>query len=127
MVVRSMVCAFVPSDYNASSKSEDDDLDDVINAVSSLYVAYDDDDKKKRQVTDVKGTALKVVHGSAIVPQESIVKVATISIHRESQMNWEEKGPFLVQGPLLNDLKGSSNSPMFILQNPFIFKILSLG
>lgn len=88
MVVRSTVDAFLPSDND--SKSEED-LDDVINAISSLNVARD----KKEQVTDVEGTALKVIHSGELVPQESIVEVATISIYRESQLNWDEKGPQL--------------------------------
>ncbi|KAK2465268.1 hypothetical protein APHAL10511_002622 [Amanita phalloides] len=85
MVVRSTVDAFIPVKQNKS------DIDDIVSALSSLNVTQ----SKPEAATRVKNSSLEVIRLGKEVPQESIVEVATISKARESQLDWQEKGPQL--------------------------------
>lgn len=85
MVVRSTVDAFIPA------KSTKPDIDDVIDALSSLGVSQ----AKTESAEQVANSPLKYVRFGTQVPQESIIEVATISKARESQLDWQEKGPQL--------------------------------
>ncbi|KAF8349372.1 hypothetical protein F5887DRAFT_1156477 [Amanita rubescens] len=85
MVVRSTVDAFIPA------KSSKPDIDDVISALSSLGVSQ----PKTESAKQVANSPLKYIRFGKQVPQESIIEVATISKARESQLDWQEKGPQL--------------------------------
>lgn len=65
-------------------------VDDVADGIASLNVS-----KERAQATPVKGTSLHVIPFGEIVPQESIIEIATISKAREDQLDWDEKTPQL--------------------------------
>jgi hypothetical protein len=85
MIVRSTVDAFIPK------KSSKPDIDDIISGLSSLDVSQ----PKTESAKQVANTRLRVVRFGTQLPQESIIEVATISKFRESQLDWQEKGPQL--------------------------------
>ncbi|KAM6494253.1 hypothetical protein JOM56_010614 [Amanita muscaria] len=65
-------------------------VDDVADGIASLNVS-----KERAQATPVKGTSLHIIPFGEIVPQESILEIATISKAREDQLDWDEKTPQL--------------------------------
>ncbi|KAK2465269.1 hypothetical protein APHAL10511_002623 [Amanita phalloides] len=84
VVLRSTVDAFIPT-------SNSTNVDDIVDIFSSLDISQ----QTSSSAEQVKNLPLEVVHFGAKVPQESIVKIATISKTRESQLDWKEKGPQL--------------------------------
>ena len=85
MVVRSTVDAFI------STKSSKPSIDDIISGLSSLDVSQ----PKLESGEQVANSPLRVIHFGRQLPQKYIVEVATISKARESQLDWQEKGPQL--------------------------------
>ncbi|KAF8635841.1 hypothetical protein AX15_000035 [Amanita polypyramis BW_CC] len=113
-VVRCTADAFIPKH----------DIDDIVSALSSLNVS-----QRKTDIaaaTRVKGTSLEVIHFGTKVPQDSMIEVATISEARESQLNWEEKGPQLYLSQIPHFYVGLHNRGFFkdVRKHKFDYKTL---